>query len=638
VTAVVLGALALAALLVQAVRLGVRMARALGGVALAPACTAVVLGIAAATVAEGLSLAHALGRSSVTIAAWVLLAASLLLGRARSDPRELGMAIRHAVASAGLEGRLACASLALLFAVTLFLALASPPNNADALAYHLPPLRHWLENGTVGHYPTAIDRQLMNHPLDAYLRLPLEALTRSDALFGVVQWLSYVLAAAQAAGIAWLLARDARMAWRAALLCASLPMAVLQASSTQNDLIVTAYALGGVAAMVALLREPGRLPLRRFLLAGASLGLAALTKGTGLVLACLFAPVLVWAAVRPGPLRLERSRGAAAALALLALLGAPPLVRNARTFGTPLPHPMAVPWSALADARGPARAIVQITRGLAVQLQPILARAPIGSSLLATHRSMSRALGVADDDPRLTWSADVDFLRRTSPRHEDSAGDPLHLFVDLWTVGAVLFTTRRRDPALVGMVALGVAAFVVLTVPVRFSPWNSRTQLPAMALLTVPAALALGAHGAAVSRRAVALLALLVLGSLPPLLGNAMKPLVPRGPEPLLFARTRWENRFRSDPDLRPAIENVIAHLPERCAHGATVGLRIEGHQPEYLLWAAARHLRRDVHFVHLMDARSAATCAVVTDRCPTGVRLCSPRVDPRLTVRPAAP
>ena len=635
-TAAVLGALPLAALLVQAVRLGARLARALGSVAFAPACIAVVLGLAATVIAEGLSLAHALGRSSVTVAVWLLLASSLLLGRVQSDPRELRTAIRNALASAGLEGRLAAASLALLFAITLFLALASPPNNADGLTYHLPPLRHWLENGTVGHYPTAIDRQLMNHPLDAYLRLPLEALTRSDVLFGAVQWLFYVLAAAQAAGIAWLVARDARLAWRAAAVCASLPMAVLQASSTQNDLIVTVYALGGVAGILALLRAPGRLTLRRSLLAGASLGLAGLTKGTGLILACLFAPVFVWAALRPGPLRGERARGAAAALALAALLAAPPLVRNVRTFGTPLPHPMAVPWSAFADAHGPARALVQLTRGLAVQLQPILARAPIGSGLLGAHRSMSRALGVQEDDPRLTWSADLDFLRRTSTRHEDSAGDPLHLFVYLWTVGVALLTMRRRDPELVGTLALGVAAFVLLTVPVRFSPWNSRTQLPAMALLAVPAALALGANGAATRRRAVALLALLLVGSLPPLLGNAMKPLVPRGPAPLLFARTRWENRFRGDPDLRLAIETVIARLPEGCARGAAVGLRIGGHQPEYLLWAGARHLGRDVRFVHLLAGGPSATCAVLTDRCPKGVRLC--QVDPQLDPPVSAP
>lgn len=301
-------------------------------------------------------------------------------------------------------------------------------------------------------------------------------------------------------------------------------------------------------------------------------------------------------------------RTALPAFAAMSLLAAPPLVRNAHTLGQALPHPEAVPAGAWRDGQAPARALFQLERGALVQVQPLLARDPIGGWILRLHGAVRDRLGLKEDDPLLTWTGDAAFLRRTSPRHEDTAGNPLHFILALW---AAAVAVRRRDPALAVLVALGGAAWMALTVPVRFSPWLSRLQLPALVLLAVPIALALGEA----RRRALAIVALLAVGSLPPLLGNAMKPLVRRGPEPLLLDLSRWENRFRSRPGLRPAVETAIRALPEACLPRATVGLHVRGHFPEYALWAGARHLGRDVRFAH--PPLDAPACAVLTDRCP---------------------
>ena len=414
-----LGLLALALLAAQAVRLSARLARRVG-VALFPAVLSVVLGLTAFVLCEGLSLAGALGRRGVALAAGAALLASAALGFPRVSPRELAAAVRRAVEAGGSEGRLAAGLLVLLAGVTLFLALASPPNTDDALVYHLPPVRHWLEQGSVAHYPTPIDRQLRSPPLAAYLRLPLEALTGSDALFGLVQWVFYVLATAQAAGLAWLVAGDARTAWRAAAIAGTLPMAVLQASSTQNDLVVSGYVLGAAAAMATSFasRPAGTSVL---MLAGACAGLAALTKGTGLLLSVLLLLPLVAIA----------RRRAAAAVALAALIAAPPLIRNARTFGSALPHPEMVPARAWLDAGAPSRVAGQVWRGVLVQMQPLLAR-----------RGWLSRVVPAESDPQTTWTGDVDFLRRTSPRHEDTAGNPLHFLLALWAAGVALVGGR----------------------------------------------------------------------------------------------------------------------------------------------------------------------------------------------------
>src|SRR5439155_14043743 len=67
-----------------------------------------------------------------------------------------------------------------------------------------------------------------------------------------------------------------------ALFCATIPMGILQATSTQNDYVLAFWLVCLAFTLLAALAEPAN-PL--YLIGvGASLGLALLTKGTAYVL------------------------------------------------------------------------------------------------------------------------------------------------------------------------------------------------------------------------------------------------------------------------------------------------------------------------------------------------------------------
>ena len=55
---------------------------------------------------------------------------------------------------------LAASLLFIVLTVTAFTALSSVPNTWDSMTYHLPRIEHWLQNQSLGFYPTSITRQL----------------------------------------------------------------------------------------------------------------------------------------------------------------------------------------------------------------------------------------------------------------------------------------------------------------------------------------------------------------------------------------------------------------------------------------------------------------------------------------------
>src|SRR5207248_1366671 len=76
----------------------------------------------------------------------------------------------------------------------------------------------------------------------------------------------------------------------AAVFAATLPIAILEASSAQNDLVLSLWLL--VFVHFALRAFSGKAGLAGWLLAGASLGLAVLTKPSALLIAFPFGLVL----------------------------------------------------------------------------------------------------------------------------------------------------------------------------------------------------------------------------------------------------------------------------------------------------------------------------------------------------------
>jgi hypothetical protein len=143
-------------------------------------------------------------------------------------------------------------------------ALVYPPNTWDSMTYHMARLVYWIQNGSVAYFPTAIDRQNLMNPGAEYVILLLQLLSASDFLANLVQFISLYLLISAMPSFLRLLGIRRRIANWGLVLAATLPMGVLQATSTQNDLVASCLGLALCAAALRLWHKTIRVKRSRF--------------------------------------------------------------------------------------------------------------------------------------------------------------------------------------------------------------------------------------------------------------------------------------------------------------------------------------------------------------------------------------
>jgi len=477
----------------------------------------VVLGLIVAGACELLSVGDGLTRLGLEVV-WVgvlVVGWAVAFGQRHPAPNGSG-----ALGTLSGERAVLVAVMTTFVVLTFVIAVVAPPNNWDAMTYHMPRVCHWLANHSIRHYPAVHVSQLFQPPFPGYAVATVQGLSESDRWSNLVQWFAYVGGAAAASLVVQRVGGSVRAQLLAALAFLTVPMAVLQASTTQADL-VTAY---WIVVLVGFASDEDSVANRLWL--GATLGLGMLTKLTVAFYALPFmAGVGVRIARSEASLanRLRRTIATGVTIAAVALvLNFPHLHRTATTFGSP--------WGGTEVARnanevvGPRSLISNVLRETVLHL-PIPGYA--GLVRLAHH-----LIGLDPDDPRTTHLFDetytevsANWFRPLFPS-ENSAGNPVHLVTAAALLVATLARGRRLGRTSRAALAVGAMAgggWLLALAPLKWQPWSARFDLPFFALLAVPLGVGLDALPAIAGR---ALAAALVVGALPALLMAAFRPLV----------------------------------------------------------------------------------------------------------------
>jgi hypothetical protein len=564
-------------------------------------------------ITELLGSVHRLSRMPVAIA-WILAAvcgATLLARR----PRFPVVVKRPDVVVA-----LCAAATTLVAAVTGITAWLSPPNSADAMAYHLPRVVYWAEQSGIGFFPTPYLNQIMLQPFAEYVMLHLYLLSGGDALTNLVQWSASVVSMVAVSLAAAYFGSSPRGQALAALFCASLPAGILASSGAKNDYVLAAWM---VIAVCFALRFAAHNAWKDALYLGAAIGFALLTKAT----AYLFLPWLVAAILlaRWRPVRWPGGAARAAAMLACALaINAPHYLRNYGLSGSVLGFD-----SAHADGQfrwrnetfGWKQTVSNLMRNGAEQL---------GGRSEQWNRGVYRAviaadrlLGIDPQDPDTTWRWAA-FAPPKNANHEANAPNQWHLAI-LAAVACLLLWRaargRSRERALYAAALLcGLVAFCAY---LKWQPFLARLFLP---LFVAAAPLAAIIEDLRPRRVALAVqLALcfwLLSGARLPLLQNWVRPLkgpagifhVPR--EQRYFAdMSQWDNR-------ESYLQSAAFLAGQDCG---TVGIDINRLELEYPLMALLRARRPSVRFVHTAVANpsrkypqpvAGAPCAIACLDC----------------------
>jgi len=476
----------------------------------------------------------------------------------------------------------------------LIVVIACAPGTWDCMAYHLARAAYYIQQGSFAAYDANYWAQVV-HPLNTTaLNVFTLVATGSENLTQVWQYASYWVSITAVCGIASALGFSRRAALCGGLLFGLLTICLMEASTAQNDLFLTAGVGGAIYFFLAWRREPA---IWRLALSGASLGLAIGTKASAL----LAMPSLIVIALcatfakpdrppsesRPLP---RTALAVAAAIAGLLLFVLPAgYLRNVSSFGHPV-APAAVRaehsfegWALSDRARAGSRNALRY----AIEFLSLdgYKPCPVARTVQDTLRQIPRAaLDLAGCDLEGTAPAadrrEPYALRRPPISHEDESYFGILGFGLLLPIALLVLIRLLKPPAGWMLAAAALVFFIAQSVAGPFDPWRGRYFM-VMGLLAAPLTGYYLAHGRGVIFNGFATLIVAAgcAGALSAVAFHEGRALL--GGEDSFFGQSRIEQLAANRPKYAHALKHFDTLVPE----DATVAVCVEPNSHEYPLF-----------------------------------------------------
>ena len=227
--------------------------------------------------------------------------------------------------------------VAAFYIFAFFQIVLIPQNNMDSLAAHLTRIGFWRQQGSFFPWPTFMPNQIW-YPVNAQLQTYWTLLfLGNDRLVGAVQWLAVLVSGIGVFGLARLYGYNVRRSAFAILIFLSFPLVALQATTTQTDLVTTAFFILAVYFLFAGLKNQQNSLL---ILSAISIGIGTGVKKNYFLLLLIFAVLAMLAAFQFGKHSYKRIIfWSLSAVLGISLLGAYNYVVNWRVWGGPFGPP-----------------------------------------------------------------------------------------------------------------------------------------------------------------------------------------------------------------------------------------------------------------------------------------------------------
>jgi len=565
---------------------------------------------------ELLSLFRGVTRTSLIII-WLipLVISGYLIGRLQRKAFSL-RDLLSGVMPSSWPMRLMLIGLLIILLLTALVAWLSPPNTWDSLNTHMSRVAHWAQEGGVVPYTTGIEKQNYYPPFPGIAILQTYVLTQGDQWANFIQWSAMLLSLIGVTHIAKLLGAGPLGQTSAAVFAASLPMGIIQATSTMTDYLVALWVVIIAIECLRIGKEPNWLTSVVYL----SLG-AALAIGTKPIAFAYLFPFALYAA----HLFIKRLGikwillVACISIVVVLFINAGYFGRNLSLYGQPL-GPQAgldIHSNEILDWR----VLVSNTlRNASLHAWSPFSKfnAAVYVGLQTVHRWMDLDLADSRTSMHGTFS-----IQRPST-DEKKAGNFYHAVLILATISVLAFAKKEGFVQSRILAARIILSFPILSIAFKFSIFGARYHTAFFVLLAPVVARVLDEH---LNPQAQTILAAgLILSSWPWLVGIDQRPLLPKEPGRVgLLTSTRQEMLF---PEL-PGLEKEYSAVSEAILRSGCqkVGIAIKGSGAEYPYWAMLGAPQTDIEFEWIIgdgapsaDFRDAdfEPCALICDdTCP---------------------
>jgi 4-amino-4-deoxy-L-arabinose transferase-like glycosyltransferase len=608
---------------------------------------------------EGLSLFNGLARGPI-MAGWLVGLAIISAYGVREG--RLGRGIQAVLSGLRSMSRLETGlfvSILILSAILFAVAVVTPTNNVDAMDYHMPRVLEWAQNRTLAHFPTTHAYQNVRPYWAEILILHFRILWGNDQPAGLVQWLSMISALIAVSGLTRLLGGDRRTQWLSAVIAFSIPMGLLQSTTTQND-YVSAFWVVCLAFFVVLSRKH-QLSRLELLGLGLALSLGMLTKGTFFPYAAILMAWYFLGRLRDGQWKSGFLEGL---LVLVVVIASNGLFWSRNIQSTGGPYGTGKPLQLLKKLMPGTSFIPGDDGSVEVAESDASPQSEVstsGTGVLAIASDGQSDLRVVSvparmDDPHLLQILRLLAMNYVSPfsifnqayftvlrsfpivfpeqyvsnleyaawNHEDTAGSPLHMtliFISIAVAGYQGIRGRFKHGLIYGLVLLGSYVLVSL-IGSGSDIYVIRYQLGFFLLGAPLVSLIFPLR----EKLWFALAVLFLLYSIPYILFSNMRPVIGHTPWPTrvrsVFVASREELLFAINPESRES-DDLIAHdvLESDCRK---VGLAFSGRNLEYQIWYLLQAPQSGIEIQHLLSLPefdrykdpAFDPCAVVCTQC----------------------
>ena len=409
---------------------------------------------------------------------------------------------------------------------------------------------------------THIVRQLYQPPWAEYAILHLYILAGGDRLANLVQWAAMAVSLFGVSVIARQLGAGPRGQLLSAAVCATIPMGIMQASTTQNDYVATLWLVCLTSALLAI-GSTRALPCAR------RRGEPWLGDPDQGYCVCPRASVRTGASRSGSDRPLDEARTGSRDRPLRLTLNAPQYVRNFELFGSPLGPGAEEGKRYMNDEFSPSILASNLLRNLGLHAgtpwQGANARIERASTP-CTARSGSRwTIHAAHGRTAVRSEA----ARRARGSGRQWSSPPANRGGD---GGGLARSRRRRLRAFAGCL---LVAFLLFCLVLRWQPWHSRLHLP-LFVLGAPMV------GAVFERQRPALLVIALLL----LAGSSVRFLTENNAHHLVGRRSIFSSSWAEQRVAHawPAYVGATRFvLSTGCAE---VGLFLRGDDREYFVWA----------------------------------------------------
>lgn len=437
--------------------------------------------------------------------------------------------------------------LGLLFMGTFIQGFFSAPNTTDSMVYHLTRVMYWIQEKSVFQSDINNAHDFMP-PFAEYLTLHLYLLLGNDRLVFISQWFAYISTVWLTDLVATLLGAGKNIKKLIVLLVATLPIALLEATSTQTDMVATFLVL---FVLYAVLKTQRNLQNLETVTIGVMTGLTLLVKpSTGIF---LFIPLTVLFLKTFKKLKKSLLKGLVL-LFIVGILQLPYYTQNKKLFGSFMGEKVIGGSSIYINSKYTLPLTTSnIVRNILINIPIPIANKQANYLVDTLHKF----LGVSVNDSRNTFQETFFRVQKVIYPQEDIVANPIQIFILLIGLGVFVYryNSLKVDNDNKNIMILLPISLIMFSAYLRWQPFHSRLLMPFYVIGTISGGIFLSKypHGHKVMRILTAM-SVVLAGFL--ILLNVSRPYIPYNylvdlVEPYIPANSSLPEPFYTRPRLK---------------------------------------------------------------------------------------